>query len=276
MTAIHSWRNFQAEKNFPRSGFTLIELLVVIAVIAILAALLLPASSRAKNRAQTIACINNLEQLETCCHLYTAEFNDFLPPNQVGGFVSGVNTTNAISSVSNVDSWCPGIAPLDATPANVELGLIFPYNKNPAIYHCPADQSTVVGSPDLLRARSYTMEIGLACPDVNGTYLKFTQISQPSPSNLFVLIDEQEDAIWDATFGYWPANSYFSDYWLDLPANRHSQGANLSFADGHVEHWKWKSPKVFYDNAEPAYDEGDLEDLERLQQCENPNVDLGF
>jgi len=66
----------------PRDAFTLVELLVVIAIIAILAALLLPSLSRAKARAQTIQCLNNLRQLQLAWYLYAGDQNDRLPGNQ--------------------------------------------------------------------------------------------------------------------------------------------------------------------------------------------------
>src|SRR5437660_1500893 len=65
-----------------KCGFTLIELLVVIAIIGILAALLLPVLSKAKGRAQAVACLNNFKQLQTCWQLYVNDHNDFVPPNR--------------------------------------------------------------------------------------------------------------------------------------------------------------------------------------------------
>ncbi len=268
--------NKSARRPFRTGGpaFTLIELLVVIAILGILASLLLPALSRAKDRARTIVCLNNLKQLELCCHLYAADYNDFFPPNQVGGFVGAPSSTNGLSTVTNNNSWCPGIAPLDGSAANTAAaGNIFIYNKNPAIYHCPADRSTVEDHPELLRTRSFCMDISLNCDDAQSTYRKFTQIVSPPPNGLFVFIDTQEDDIWDATFGIFSPGSYWQGFWLDLPADRHHRGANLSFADGHVEYWHWKAPKIFEGVWWPAYSNEDLEDLHRLQQCVKLGVD---
>ncbi len=253
-----------------RHGFTLGELMVVIAIIALLAAFLLPALSRAKRQAQSLACLNNLKQLELSCHLYTVDNQDFLVPNQAGGFVTQAKSTNGPASVANPDSWCPGLASYDATPTNVTIGLIFPYNHSTPIYHCPSDQSTVVDDPLLLRTRSYCLDICLNCDQALHPYHKFTELLQPSPSDTFALIDTQEEDIFDATFGIFSPESHWSDFWLDLPADRHSQGANLSFADGHVEHWRWQAPKIFEGVFWPAMPPEDLNDLHRLQACMRP------
>jgi prepilin-type processing-associated H-X9-DG protein len=96
------------------------------------------------------------------------------------------------------------------------------------------------------------MNISLACSDVTSPYTKETAIQSPSPSSLFVLIDTHEQSIWDATFGIFSADSSSANLWLDLPADRHNQGVNLSLADGHVEHWKWNAPKQFIAHSQPA------------------------
>ena len=90
----------------------------------------------------------------------------------------------------------------------------------------------------------------------------------------FTFIDTHEDDIVDPTFGIYPADDFWAgayhEAWLDLPANRHSQGANLAFADGHVEHWRWKAPKVFCGRWYQPAAGGNLADLRRLQACIPP------
>jgi len=257
----------------PAAAFTLLELLVVIAVIGILAALLLPALGRAKGRALDSACRSNLRQHQASWQMYADENNDLVAPNNSFYSLSGPGAfPEAVTDQPGI-SWCLGVAPLDTTSSNVEQGVLFPYNRNAAIYHCPADRSTVSSQPGLLRARSYCMSISLHCEDATGSFLKLAQILDPAPSRLFVLVDTHEMDIWDPTFGVFSSDSDYGSYWLDLPADRHQQGANLGFADGHVEHWTWKSPKRFTARWALPTNPSDAADLQRLQACAKLGLD---
>jgi prepilin-type processing-associated H-X9-DG protein len=232
-------------------------LLVVIAVIAILAALLLPALARAKEEAKSINCRSNLKQLQLCWEMYGNDNGGALCPNN---WIFSID----VGSVLAQYSWCAGNARTDTTTSNIQTGLLFPYDSSPGIYHCPSDVSTIVdanGNPlPQFRTRSYNMSqsvngLGLMS-DQNGPggwavdvlqpcFMKFSQITNPPPSQLFVFIDENEGTLVDDQFGYPIPDDGWQGYWWDMPSNRHNQGANLSFADGHVERWHWVTPMIY-------------------------------
>ena len=207
-------------------------------------------------------CQNHLRQLGICAQLYTGDSNDCLPPNNFV-FV-GTTGTNPPSASQKGATWCLGNTRTDTTTINIESGLLFPYNRSTAIYHCPADKSVVEDANwnplpgHQLRTRSYNLSQSTnGCPEfddaswtiatrISPSFKKFTQIHDPGPAQLFMFIDVHEDAIIDSMFGI-PTKGFggVQDYWWDLPANRHRRGACLSFADGHVERWRWQVPKVF-------------------------------
>jgi prepilin-type N-terminal cleavage/methylation domain-containing protein/prepilin-type processing-associated H-X9-DG protein len=253
-------------------GFTLIELLVVIAIIGILAAMLLPVLSRAKESARTAACLNNLKQLQTCWQLYVTDHNEFVPPNRS-------ELTDAWRSTA--DSWIGrSSAPHDADFTPIKQGLLFTYdyNRSVALYHCPSDRSTVTlmdgTQTGQLRTRSYSMSgcFGGRTNEVQNTVVRAGAV--PNPSQLFVFIDENEDSIDDAHFLTWPDPD---DRWVNMPADRHGQTGTLSFADGHVEKWKWKWPKRFKEKEsywKRAENAADLSDLRRLQRATIPVPDF--
>jgi prepilin-type processing-associated H-X9-DG protein len=160
-------------------------------------------------------------------------------------------------------SWCNGDARTDTTTSNLQTGLLYPYNRSPGIYHCPSDVSTIVdgdGNPlPLLRNRSYNMSqsvngLGLFVdPTFNNDmavdvtqpcFVKLSQVTNPPPDRLFVFLDENEGTLSDDQFGYAMPNYGYGSWW-DMPSNRHNQGADLSFADGHVEYWRWVVPMLY-------------------------------
>lgn len=237
-------------KSFVRHAFTLIELLVVIAVIAILAALLLPALAKSKQQAWRSTCQNNVRQLQLGWTMYANDFGDILPHNSVG--------TGAGESLKNI-GWCAGIMWLNSDTGhditmstNTDLlvgdqyapfGSIGGYVKNPAIYHCPGDRSTVTITGQVLpRARSMSMNGYMGAPIQNPAFREFMKMQDmivPGPSDAWVFIDEREDSINDGLFAV-DAGAHYAI--VDYPGDYHGGGSCLSFADGHMEYHKWLEP----------------------------------
>jgi prepilin-type N-terminal cleavage/methylation domain-containing protein/prepilin-type processing-associated H-X9-DG protein len=253
-------------KNQKRSGFTLIELLVVIAIIAILAAMLLPALSKAKLRAQGIHCINSLHQLTLAWLMYAHDNNDQLAINGGVGYVATSLTDPNLKNSCWVHGLMGGYnyAGGETLPELIEAGTIYPYSKNVKIYKCPADQKLSVSPPAKQpTTRSMSMN-GFMNPTPTTTpgsgialvYRKLAGITRPTPVNAWVFIDESPGSIND---GYFLIDLYsHPGQWTDLPATYHGGKAGMAYADGHAESRKWTDPRIFeaglanFDNLYPS------------------------
>ena len=230
-----------------RSGFTLIELLVVIAIIAILAAMLLPALSKAKQKAIAIKCVSNTRQISLAMNMYVTDWQDKFPGN--GKWIYDSPGMDYAMSPANIDS---------ASLINTALCPIATYLKSADIFKCGGDtysaqngqrvrsissNGVLGGKPNVIGTspggRNYYGQGGAA-----GLATKMSQMQKPGPSQTWALIDEHWDSLNDAVFMFDVGAAPGTEYWRDLPASYHNNAGCFSFLDGHSEIHKWRSSGV--------------------------------
>ncbi|MHB8995074.1 MAG: DUF1559 family PulG-like putative transporter [Armatimonadota bacterium] len=203
-----------------RKGFTLIELLVVIAIIAILASILFPVFSKAREKARQTSCLSNIKQLGLAGMMYSDDYDEMLPTN--------VHDINADSAQNAGDmTW---------------RAMVLPYVKNTQIFLCPSNRNP--GTPVFSGGMDYGQNAGYGlnvvhwaggdsatppfgrdlggCEDVSSVIFLFESDGSESISNGG-----------DGTHGWIPTANW---------AKRHNEGSNVAFVDGHA---KWTKASAF-------------------------------
>jgi len=227
----------------PPRGFTLIELLVVIAIIAILAAMLLPALSRAKMQAARVKSVANLRQLQTGAKMYTDDNNGILLPNAPYNPPSpGAKAWIDVSTMAYVEGLGTQLG--NTNRALYTSGLLAPYlSSQIGVYKSPGD---TMPSQNGDRLRSYSMNgqmgafytknlINFDAPAL--LYIKESDIIAPVPADAFVFCEESPYTIND---GYLEINSQpNAPAFPDVPAAYLGGSCAFSFADGHSQTHKW-------------------------------------
>jgi len=239
-------------------GFTLIELLVVIAIIAILAAMLLPSLSRAKAYARRTRCLSNQHQLALTWAMYSNDHNEMLVPNGFG--------TEA--TVGGTRLWVLGdehINPYHFTNISYlvdpRLAAFGDYLKNPEIYKCPADFSTVdIGGQSFPKVRSYALngylswqapaDDWMAVSSRYINFLKSSDLGPARPANIFTFMDAAPGNLCHSAFVV--ALGLNAGMYYHLPSVGHENSATVSFADGHSDVHKWRDP-VTLNEAKPNW-----------------------
>ncbi len=225
-----------------RRGFTLIELLVVIAIIAILAAMLLPALSRAKLNATLASCENNQEQLIKAFIMYSGDNRDKMPAsdnppldyNASGFYVysavtPGISATTAEQQVAaQLQKTCP----------------FYSYANNYKVFHCPSDLRANFKVGTSWAYVSYSKSNGMGYEDAGDYWdseIPYTTLSSITvPAQAFIFIEEADPRGYnEGTWVCQPSSGVGDSGWVDSFAIFHGIISTFSFSDGHVEAHSW-------------------------------------
>jgi prepilin-type N-terminal cleavage/methylation domain-containing protein/prepilin-type processing-associated H-X9-DG protein len=250
------------------AGFTLIELLVVIAVIAILAAILVPVLSEAKERANRTTCVNNLKQWGTAMAMYADDNNQYYPASRDLNYVASPDNNPVWSEMYadakasppiGLSDWFnalppyAGNIPLWEYGANSISNNVFTYSQS--IYICPTaaaiptisppDPNSVTGiepgvgpGPTFNYGMNQRINYNLPSPaNVPETPFRITQAVHPTA---FVVFSEQRvHASETPYYGTSPTDLSSTYNWCNRFSGRHSSGGNIVFSDTHAAWFKY-------------------------------------
>lgn len=241
-------------KNNTDSGFTRVDLLALVVVFGLGGLVTLPALATIARDANAEICQSNQRQLMRALHLYCADNDGYFPYNR-----------------DNVNQWITqsGSSLTDSTNRaklfDPNYSMLARYlDPRVNVFRCPADSSAVTNGTALVpKVRSVSMNGAVGTrndfpgrypvdgPWLDGNHLhtanskwrcygRLADVVNPSPSSLFVLLDEDRYSINDGSYaGMGPGLQSYR--WIDWPATFHDNGAGFAFADGHSETHKWVS-----------------------------------
>ena len=305
-----------AEKKHRGRGpaFTLIELLVVVAIIAILAALLLPALSYAKQQSYATHCLNNQKQLILAWQLYASDSSDLLAGNDWGNEAHWNTMPLGQTNLNWISGWEQAGDPSSdpsggGDETNIQLLLnpqyaqLGPYSKSAGIYQCVASRILCAepggGVFPLVRDVSMNVWMGSSTGNANLVnsnqvpgadadygYAEFAKLSQIygqnswrtfGPASALVFIDEKDDSIDDGEFLIQMTEWSSGPEIANVPASYHAGAGLVSFADGHAEIHKWYSAAVLQPPAIGGvahWSNGNRPDNFKTITVNNPYTDL--